>query len=185
MIRRLFTLTVLFFSLQGALCAYIRESEIPNRITIVDLTDTKAPWADCWSVAQDLSFMLDNGIKSSCNLALRSLSPKNIKIELIEYKTVPVDCQPKTALFPADAQWCHNLLKIKVRLMITGSCGQIVYEEVITSDHVLDRDGQHHDYCHNTNLSPNYPMTPLAQAHGNFTRDLVVRLERLQLKGIL
>jgi hypothetical protein len=98
---------------------------------------------------------------------------------------MPTNCEPKTALFPADTQWCQNLLRIKVQLKVICAAGTPIYEEVITNDHLLDSDGIHHDYCKDTNTSPRYPKTSLAHAHGDFIRDLIARLERLQMRGIL
>lgn len=165
--------------------AYPDDRDVTDRICFVDLTDSNAPWAGCWNVPADLSAMLYAALNASPNCSLHQLSPDNVKLELLVYRTLPFEKGPKTALFPADAHRCLNVLHIKARIKIVSCTGEMIYNETIASDHVLDEDGLQYDYCRYHNCSMGYSETPLAHAHGDFIRDVLARLDRLQQRGLL
>lgn len=183
MLYKLFFASLLCLNTLSA--GYPGDSDMSCRICFIDKTDSNAPWARCWNVAADLSSMLDIGLKTSPNPFLHSLSKENIRLELLDYHTSPIEIEPKSALFPADSYRCPTRLRIKARLKIVSCNGTIIHDETITSDHVLDDDGKHYDYCRYNNQSLKYPCTPLAHAHGDFIRDLLARLDRLQQRGML
>lgn len=179
--RKLLTLFGCVIALQGVCFA---QSET-DRIVFIDRSDSNAGWVSCWSIAENFASMLDQALKGSSDPALQALDPGNITVEILEYRTFPLETGPKTALFPGDAHRCLNVLKIKARLVIYGCTGVVVYEEVLNSDHVLDFDHLQYDYCRYTDRSNSYPLTPLAHAHGDFIRDLYARIVRLHQKGML
>ncbi len=186
MIRKIVSTLGFFVLLLGnSLAANISTLSETDRIVFTDRSDSNEGWVGCWNIADDLASMLDCALKNSKDPALRKISLDNVKVDILEYKTIPFESQPKTALFPGDAHRCLNVLKIKARMTVMCCCGSVVHEEVINSDHVLDFDHLQYDYCRYSNRSLSYPLTPLAHAHGDFIRDLYARIVRLHQRGML
>ena len=178
-------LATLFLFTGSLAAAYPGNCDMSQKICFVDLTQTNAPWANCWSVATDLSSMLDVGLKTSPNEGLHSVSPENVHIDLLEYSTSPLEIAPKSAVFPADSYRCPTRLRIVARLKIVSCTGEIVHEETVSSSSILDDDGKHYDYCKIHPQTLKFPCTPLAKVHGDFIRTLLARFDLLQRQRML
>lgn len=154
-------------------------------IDFVDQTENDAPWAGCWCIAHELSKKLNEGLETSANPGLHSLSSDNVRLDLTEYSTSPLEIAPKSALFPADSYRCPTRLQIKARLKLVSCTGEVVYKEEISFDQVLDDDQTHYDYCKINPGSFKFPSTPLAKAHQDFIQRLLSRFDYLQRQRML